>query len=474
MKNIQEEYIKQLIIPIVVLVTLCFFISLFLSVNTSVAEETNPKPKTTILRLHGSNTVGAKMAPALAIGLFKKKMGALNVNVIPGKRDELEIVADMPAGQLAIEIYSHGSSTGFRDMEAGKCDIAMASRPIKKKEVEKLAFLGDLDSPYGEHIVALDGVAVIVHPSNPLNSISITQLRDIFSGRIKRWEEITNKKTGPITVLARDDNSGTYDTFRHLVLGKIPLSPDARRFESNSNLSGTVSSTPSSIGFTGLPYILKSKALGVSDGSSAPIMPNANTIATEDYILTRRLFLYTSPFPDNVYVNFFVDFALSETGQDVAEAIGFVGQEFRVYTPNFSETAIAKAQGNEILKILMKSTTAYKRVSVNFRFKPGTTELDARGKRDILRLCSFLKKNRVLYHSVLLVGFTDSLGDYNKNYELGMQRAAFVRDQLRVFGTLIGADAKFSIESGGEELPVASNNTESGRNKNRRVEVWIK
>lgn len=445
-----------------------YFLALAFSILFHIQAEAAEKPTEVILRLHGSNTIGAKMAPALAVGLFKERFGATDVTIQPEGPNEIDVIAEMPNKKFAIEIHAHGSSTGFKDMEAGKCDIAMASRPIKDKEVKKLSFLGDMRSLFSEHIVALDGVAVIVNRSNPIETISMSEIQTIFSGKAKNWGKINNGISGPVEVYSRDNKSGTYDTFKHLVLGKkIAMTPDAKRYESNSKLSDAVARNSKAIGFTGLPYILRSKALSVSDGQAAPIKPNIHSVATEDYALSRRLYLYTSPYPENVYVGFFVDFALSTAGQKIVEEVGFVDQNLKTFVSTI-DTNIP-SQNPNVVKTLVELSKDSERLSINFRFHPGTFILDERGKRDIMRLSSFLKKKNE-YKTVLFVGFTDTLGDYNKNYELGMKRAAFVRDQLKI----LGSTNSFIVESGGEELPVASNKTEAGRNKNRRVEVWLK
>ena len=99
----------------------------------------------------------------------------------------------------------------------------------------------------------------------------------------------------PLKVFARDDKSGTFDTFAALVLqpSKLKLGPNTERIEDSETLANAVASDPGGIGFIGLPYVGATKALAVADGDSLPLLPNAFTVATEDYPLARRLFLYT-------------------------------------------------------------------------------------------------------------------------------------------------------------------------------------
>lgn len=419
-----------------------------------------------ILRLHGSNTIGAKLAPALATAFLQETLKARSIRVQPIGLNELRIVADLPQSPVAIEIASHGSSTSFKDLAAGTCDIGMASRPIKDKEKKQLAFLGNMETLFSEHTLGLDGIAVIVHPDNPITSLPMAQLKDIFSGKIKDWSELSPKIKGPIKVHARDEKSGTYDTFKSLVLGKeIALASQASRYESNSKLSDAVADARGAIGFCGLPYILRSKALAIADKGAALIDPSNNTVATEDYPLSRRLYLYTPPYSENIYSRFFIDFAMSERGQDIVENIGFIGQNLKTFSA--AKEVHTKPQRQDVVNYLKVATKKAQRVSLNFRFQPGSSRLDDRSERDLIRLARFLRARK--NNKILLIGFADNVGDYYHNMELARNRADIVYNRLKQ----VGAQGAYHILSGSEELPVASNDNEKGRQKNRRVEVWI-
>ncbi len=111
----------------------------------------------------------------------------------------------------------------------------MASRKIKPAEQAMLAALGDMTSPACEHVLALDGIAILVNKGNPINSLSRKQIQAIFSSQTKDWSEVGGRP-GHIELFARDDRSGTYDTFKTLVLESAPLFHDAKRFEDSSAL----------------------------------------------------------------------------------------------------------------------------------------------------------------------------------------------------------------------------------------------
>ena len=215
------------------------------------------------IRMHGSNTIGGELAPALAEAFLQRRTAAKAIVRRRTAPDEVRVEArDGDRTIEAIEVFAHGTATGFQDLAAGSCDMAMASRRIRPDEAEKLASLGDLASAASEHVVALDGIAVIVNPSNPVSALTTGQIGDVFAGKIRRWSELGGKDD-PIVVHARDDRSGTYDTFGHLVLAGRPLAEGATRHESSDELSDAVAADARAIGFIGLPYVRSAKAIMV-------------------------------------------------------------------------------------------------------------------------------------------------------------------------------------------------------------------
>ncbi|MBV8376751.1 MAG: substrate-binding domain-containing protein, partial [Verrucomicrobia bacterium] len=160
------------------------------STAASTPVPASPRPsRQIVLRLHGSNTIGEEIAPALCED-FLKYQGATSVQRKPSlKEDEVDIEAILPgesANPVTIEIESHGSTTGFEDLASGRCDIGMSSRQIKQEEAALCASagLGDMLSPACENVIGLDGIAVLVHKNNRVNALTKQQLADIFRGKI--------------------------------------------------------------------------------------------------------------------------------------------------------------------------------------------------------------------------------------------------------------------------------------------------
>ncbi|WP_459745479.1 substrate-binding domain-containing protein [Pseudomonas sp. 3A(2025)] len=416
---------------------------------------------TQVLRLLGSNTLNAQLGPALIEGLMRQR-GLYAVRTLPGAApNEMQVQGVDASGTLfQASVAAHGSGTGFTALEKGLADVAASSRPIKETELQALAGLGDLRSAQAEHVIAIDGVAVIVHPSNPLRHLDTRTLARIFSGDIHNWQTLGGR-SGRITLYARDDQSGTWETFRELVLGRHDkrLSTHARRLESSEQLSDEVSRDPNAIGFIGLPYVRHARALAIADGDSQPMPPSLELIATEDYPLSRRLYLYLPPRLQQPWAQALVHFAQSPEGQAIVAASGFVAQRVQAIKvrPTVQMPGDYQALSREA-----------ERLSINFRFDQGSARLDNKALFDVQRVVDFLKAHDKLDRQVTLVGFGDTKDDPERATLLSRLRAMAVRRELLRHDVILR-----DVIGLGEEMPVATNEADDGRIRNRRVEVWV-
>ncbi|TBN37659.1 substrate-binding domain-containing protein [Pseudomonas sp. BGI-2] len=414
-----------------------------------------------VLRIQGSNTIGAALGPALVEGLLREQ-GLLKVHSeVPDKANEQRIVGETAQGRrVVVEVAAHGSSTGFGALKTASADLAASSRPIKDSERADLKTLGDFKSPGAEQVIAIDGLAIILHPQNPLNQLNTEQLAHIFSGEAKTWEEL-GSSGGTIHLYARDDQSGTYDTFKELVLSRRgkTLHSAAKRFESSEQLSDAVSQDPQGIGFIGLPYVRQAKAVAIADGQSQAMLPLNNLIATEDYPLSRRLFFYLPPNSKNHWSQALVAFAQSSKGQAIVAANGFIAQTVQAMsvTPN-----ALMPEGYQAL------SRHAQRLSVNFRFEEGSATLDNKARQDLSRVLDYIKQRDKTNRQVTLVGFGDAKSDPARADLLSKLRAMAVRRELVKSGVVFR-----EIRGFGAEMPVAANSADEGRIKNRRVEVWV-
>jgi phosphate transport system substrate-binding protein len=429
----------------------------------SVASSTSPPTAAALpiaFRMHGSNTIGSELAPALAEAFLTKQTGASVVIRRRTAPDEMVVEArDGDRVIEAIEIYAHGSSTAFDDLGAARCDIGMSSRRIRRQEAEKLASLGDLSSAASEHVIALDGLAVIVNPTNSVSALSRSAIADIFTGKTRNWSEVGGADR-PIVVHARDDKSGTYDTFKTLVLEGRELTSTAMRHESSEELSDAVADDARAVGFIGLRYIRSAKAVMVQEAGSLPLLPSPMTVSTEDYPLARRLYLYV-PLGASVASHDFVDFAQSDAGQSIVQRGGFVDLR-----PVCDANAFRCTDCSQDYRETVHSAC---RMSMDFRFDRGSTDLDTRALSDLQRMVAVMQRPEYASRSLLLLGFSDATGGDSANLTLSRQRADTVAGQLRARGLHVEA-----IRGFGPRMPVADDSNDEGRERNRRVEVWLR
>jgi phosphate transport system substrate-binding protein len=436
--------------------------------------------------IHGSNTIGERLMPMLIEAYATAKLGAKPTSKLTGA-EEQEITMKVPSGGTRlINLQGHGSATSARDLIAGKSIIGMSSRRILPEEVSAVQAKFNITAtqPGNEHVLALDGVAVIVNPANPVKDLSLDQIGRIFAGQITNWHDVGGPSR-PINVYRRDDKSGTTDTFRSLVLDgpKLSFTSGAKMFESSELVSSSVTSDADGIGYIGMPYINKNRALGISSSCGIASSPSRFTVKTESYPLTRRLYLYTIGTPGDPIARDLVDFALSDQAQSTVHEADFVDQ-----TPDFQDDASQSSMVRDILSnpkrglgsdsdIPPETLRGYeaimgtvRRTSAVFRFEYNSSDLDTRAQQDVSRIARWLGSPAVAGKKFFIAGFGDFKGSWRMNYDLASKRATQVAHELEKNGVTVPQDGVLSLSY---MAPIACNDSESGAAKNRRVEIWI-
>lgn len=244
------------------------------------------------LRIEGSTTVGP-IADAFA-EVFKKNH--------PG---------------LSISVNKTGSGNGAAALVDGRCDIAILSRFMKDKEFSMAVEKGVYPVA---HVVAMDGVCIVVHPSNPVKELTTAQVRDIYKGTITNWNQVGGIDMAIIPI-SRDTSSGTYETFHELVMNKEEMGSRVEYVNANPQAHARVKTTPGAIGYVGVGFLDGNVKALVIDG----VTPSRITIANGTYPVARPLFLFTNGYPKLGSVTHqYCAFYLSETGQEIVEAKGFI------------------------------------------------------------------------------------------------------------------------------------------------------
>lgn len=232
---------------------------------------------------------------------------------------------------VSIEVSGGGSGVGIAALINGTADIANASRKLEPEEVEK-AKKSTGKEPV-EFMVGYDGLAIYVNKANPLEEISMEELGEIYreGGKFDKWSDVGVKsipgaKDDKIIRASRQNNSGTYQYFREVVLGKkADYKAGSLDMNGSKDVVELVARTPGAIGYSGLGYATSAvKILKVSKKKGEPsIVPNITTVLDKTYPISRPLFMYT-PGEPSAQVKKYVDWILSDAGQKIVEDTGYV------------------------------------------------------------------------------------------------------------------------------------------------------
>jgi len=237
-----------------------------------------------------------------------------STTVLPIAQVAAEEFMDRNPG-IKISVQGGGSGVGIASLLDRTTDIADSSRKIKGEEIDKAKAAGV--SP-NEIAVALDGIAVILHPSNPISALTKTQIKDIYTGKVSNWKEIGGPNA-KIVAVSRDTSSGTFEAFETLAINKEKVRPDALTTASNQAVAQTVAQTPGAIGYVGVGYLSPK----VKDVTVDGIKCTRRTIQSGKYPLARELYMYTNGKPSGNTAKY-IDFVLSKDGQKLVEEEGFV------------------------------------------------------------------------------------------------------------------------------------------------------
>ncbi len=435
--------------------------------------------------IYGSNTLGSRLMPMLIEG-YADTLDATVVAEVGQSTlaSTLRIVADNGQEMAAIDIKSEGSSASYAALAQGTAAIGMSSRRARDRDIAVLRQAGvpDLRDTDDEHVIALDGLIAITHPSYPVKAISVEELAQVFSGLISNWASLGGRR-GPINVYAPSDQTGTFQTFGSLVLAPSGalITQSARRFDRHSDLSDGVANDPSGIGVTGIAFQRAAKALPIRQSCGILSYPTTFAMKTEEYPLSRRLYLYTRPTGTPAHAEQLVDFALSDIAQPLIAEAGLVNQSVEAQSLDSQGARLVYAMTTDdefspnLMRQMLRELRDADRLSITFRFTPGASSLTPKSQIDVTKLAQDISSGFYEGREVMLVGFTDSVGQFGLNQGLAARRAGVVETELRGLiapGALTGTQIR-SVGYG-ELTPVGCNTTLQGRTANRRVEVWIR
>jgi len=429
--------------------------------------------------IQGSNTIGDGLMPALIEGYADTLDAGLERQVGAGENERVLRLAGADGKEIAtIEIGAHGTATAFPALADGSAAIGLASRRMAGAE----AGLADLRDSPDENILALDGLIVIVHPDNPVRSLTLDQIAAVFAGRITSWDQLGGLSS-PVSLYVRDDRSGTLETFEAMVMGprKLRIAESAERLEDNADLSDLVSIDPTGIGFVGFAYARASRPLAIRQQCGLISSATTFDVKTEEYPLARRLYAYGSGAAMPSHASGLLDFALSDAAQPIIAEAGFIDRGIEIQGIEVQGARLANSLTSKeefslpLFREMLVELKDAGRLSLTFRFTAGSSNLETRSQSEAERFARLLASGAHAGKDIILVGFTDSVGDFKVNRDLAVRRAQSVLDTLKAAVPEGALDAvPILVQSYGELTPVGCNETPDGRQLNRRVEVWVR
>ncbi|HET6451648.1 MAG TPA: phosphate ABC transporter substrate-binding protein [Spirochaetia bacterium] len=228
--------------------------------------------------------------------------------------------------QVRISVTGGGSGTGIASLINGTVQIANASREMSAEEIAEARKNGIEPVRF---TVALDAIAVVANRSNPVTGLTLQQLSDVYSGRITKWSDL-GPGSGPVVLLSRESNSGTYVYFLEQVIrlgsskSTALFSPRTLLMPSSQGISSEVLQNPNAIGYDGLGYVEpEQKVIAVARSAAGPfVIPSARTVLDGTYPISRPLFMYTAGQPTGA-VKDYLQWVTGE-GQALVKGIGFV------------------------------------------------------------------------------------------------------------------------------------------------------
>jgi phosphate transport system substrate-binding protein len=460
----------------------------------------------------GSDAVGARLLPALVDAYAKKNGWTAAVSQAEGGASEIELSAPGAARpSLGVSIVARDSAWAVEGMLEHNAVFGMTSRRLTADEAKQINAKLHVDvltpASGGEHVLALDALAVIVHPDNPIKRLGQDAIAGVFSGRIANWKDVkgwgeegdeVSGRDAAIKVHTPGGASDSAQFFREFLTPSEGFAGSAEQHATDQSLSEAVARDPGAIGLAAYPHINKNYPLTIRSSCGLTSTLSRYSVKSEEYPLARRLYLYSLGEPKQQEAKAFLRFVLSDEAQKAVSGAGFIDQspEYqdpveqrdwamavernpRLGIPDKKPEGGAPRRGNamtELFTMMQQSMgmllNRHQRTAIVFRFERNSINLDARARQDAARLARHVKSINLKEHPVTLIGFADWDGNDDRNFKLSLGRAQGILAELKRQGIAITEDA-FNAMGMGPVAPVACNDTPEGKVKNRRVEVWV-
>lgn len=408
------------------------------------------------------HVVGAKeLAMPLLAPLFQGFAVGRGLTFVAGQGGVAEI-ADPATGQTLAKI-------SFTEMppDVAKADV------LARKATLVLGF--EAPANMRNRAVGLEPLIPIVAAENGFPAISSTDLAAALSGEVTNWQVLG----GPdMPIVVHGLTQGT--ALAAAITARIGKQADGPRHASAAALAQAVARDPWALAVLGQSDLGPARALTLTDSCHFPLLASPLNVKAEDYPLTLPLFLSAARHRQPLLLREFLEYLATDSAQAAVALAGYVDRRLG-FAPLGEDGqrllgAIRNA-GPEIplpeLQRLAAAMTGGQRLSLTFRFQDGSAQLDAHSRENLEDLARHIAAGRFAGSDLVLAGFSDGTGNAAVNLDLSKSRAEAVRSALRALAPDLTEAQLPRVEAFGEALPMACDTTASGRQINRRVELWL-
>ncbi|MDN5785798.1 OmpA family protein [Pseudorhodobacter sp.] len=413
----------------------------------------------TVIRVVGAAEAGARLLPRLFAGFA----AARGLTYIAGETgsDTSEITDPLTAQPLArISFVAMPPDASRAEVLGRKASLALLFQSTKSAH---------------DRAVGLEPLIPIVAQNNLFPAIRSSDLSAALTGKITNWQELGGPDM-PIVVHALTPDAD----FAAAISARVGQLASGPRHADAESLAAAVAHDPWALALIGQSDKGAARALPLTDACDFPMLATDLNVKAEDYPLTVPLFLAYGRYRQPLLLREFLEYLATDAAQADVAAAGFVDR--RLGRAPLTEDgqrllgAIRNA-GTEVplaeLQRLATAMTGGQRLSLTFRFQDGSAQLDAHSRENLADLARQIAAGNFRGESLALAGFSDGTGTAAVNLDLSRTRAEAVRSALRVIAPDLRDDQLPRIEAFGEALPMACDTTATGRQINRRVELWV-
>lgn len=434
----------------------------------------------------GASSMTEVLMPALVEGFARHRQMVATREQLDDSHFVYELArAEGERPVARFEFHVTTTDEGFADLLANEADIVLAGREIRPDERRRAqeVGMGDLTTSNRSRVLALDAMVPVVAQTNPVHEISTRTLAQIFAGDITNWSDLGGPDA-PISLHLPDSGSGLSQAAEVRLVAPLGrgLARDVIRHDRSADVGTGVNDDPFGIGLSSFAEVGPARALTLTGSCGFSLNATRRTVKTEDYPLTSPLFLYLPARRLPKMAREFLAYTRSTPAQIVIRRSGFVDQAPEAIPVNDQGDRFANAllsAGAEIsldeLRTMTETLVPLSRLTTSFRFEPGSARLDAQSRSNVAQLADAMDMGTYDARRVLIVGFSDGVGPAPSNLRIAMARAQAVQTAL-LAATETGVPDRIDlgVAAFGEALPMACDDSDWGRQVNRRVEIWVR